>query len=551
MPIRPSSLSEAASTYDAIVVGSGYGGGVSASRLARMGLRVALFERGRLWRPGDFPITTRARRQAVRLTGRAPKFGDPLGLYSLSIGTGLSVLSATGLGGSSLINAGVTLRPDLTRLRRLGWPTAVTDDGLFVEGLARAEAMLGPASATDPERFAKFGGMRRLAEASTLPITAPPMTIANQPGTNAAGVQQPACRSCGDCWSGCNAGAKTTVANTYIVDAVDHGAHVFCESLVASIAKADSGWFIDVRDTADARARRRIAASILVLAAGTLGTNELLLRARRDGLPLSDRLGSNFSANGDDLVIASRFSTPVYAIATGFPPQAPRGAPVVGPHSVSLIDLGDADGPLWVHDGTMLAVMASLAPLEQVLKLNLIEAFRLWREGVWGDDLSRTQIMYVVGHDAAAGRLVLVKDHVAVEWPGYSMAPERVRAEAKVRALIERAGAEFGDNPFAIPAFGGNRIIAHPLGGCAMAETSAQGVIAHDGRVFDPSGGADAVHAGLYVCDGAALPSALGVSPLLSITALAERAMMLTARRLHRTLDVASRPVRPVRDALM
>src|SRR5262245_45375237 len=104
--------------YDAVVIGSGYGGGVAAWRLSRMGLRVALLEQGRLWRPGDFPTTARARRKATSLTGRAPKLGDPLGLYYLSVGKGVTVFGASGLGGCSLINAGIVLRPDLHRLRK-------------------------------------------------------------------------------------------------------------------------------------------------------------------------------------------------------------------------------------------------------------------------------------------------------------------------------------------------------------------------------------------------------------------------------------------------
>jgi cholesterol oxidase len=84
---------EAMPVYDAVVIGSGYGGGVAASRLARMGLRLALLEQGRLWRPGDFPITGKARLKALRLTGRAPKLGDPAGLYYLSVGKGLTYLA--------------------------------------------------------------------------------------------------------------------------------------------------------------------------------------------------------------------------------------------------------------------------------------------------------------------------------------------------------------------------------------------------------------------------------------------------------------------------
>ena len=537
--------------YDAVVIGSGYGGGVAASRLARMGLRLALLEQGRLWRPGDFPITAKARRKAMRLTGRAPKLGDPSGLYYLSVGKGLTVFGASGLGGGSLINAGVVLRPDLVRLRKAGWPDAVVSDGLLLKGLDRAEAMLGVAPVPEPERFAKFGGMRKAAEASGRSLQLPPMTISHTPGPNIAGVLQYACRYCGDCWSGCNVGAKNTVGITYIADAVDHGATVFCQARAQSISKTEGGWEVVVEDLSKPGMSRRIEAPIVVLAAGTLGTNELLLRAQQRGLKLSAKLGEKFSANGDDLVVAGRLDEPVNAVATGFPPQGPPGAAPVGPHSMAMIDLSDEHGPLWVHDGTMLAMMAAFAPLKELLELKVGGAFRLLKEGIYGDEMSRAQLLYIVAHDDASGRLRLQDEHVVVDWPGYSGAPERVRAEQKVKEMIESMGGTFNANPFTMTAFGGNRIIAHPLGGCAMGETVEAGVVAPDGRVFDPTKGARGVHDGLYVCDGAAVPSAVGVSPLLTITALAERAMILAAERLRRKLDVDTAPPRPVRDAAM
>ena len=306
MVFATKTVGEAMPVYDAVVIGSGYGGGVAASRLARMGLRLAVLEQGRHWRPGDFPTTAKARRKATRLTGRAPKLGDPAGLYYLSVGKGLTVFGASGLGGGSLINAGVVLRPDLGRLRKAGWPDAVVSDGLLLKGLARAEAMLGVAPVPGPERFAKFAGMRRAAEASGRSVQLPSMTISHSPGPNAAGVMQYACRHCGDCWSGCNVGAKNTVGITYIADAVDHGATVLCESRAQSISKTESGWEIVVQDLSKAGASRRIEAPIVVLAAGTLGTNELLLRAQQRGLELSAKLGEKFSANGDDLVFAEQ-----------------------------------------------------------------------------------------------------------------------------------------------------------------------------------------------------------------------------------------------------
>src|SRR6476646_10403608 len=309
MAFATKTVGEAMPVYDAVVIGSGYGGGVAASRLARMGLRLAVLEQGRLWRPGDFPTTGKARLKTLRLTGRA-KLGDPAGLYYLSVGRGLTVFGASGLGGGSLINAGVTLRPDLGRLRKAGWPDAVVGDGLLLEGLARAETMLGVAPVPGPERFAKLAGMRRLADASGRSVQLPPMTISHSPGPNVAGVMQYACRHCGDCWSGCNVGAKNTVGITYIADAVDHGAAVFCESRAQSISKTGSGWEIVVEDLSEAGASRRIEAPIVVLAAGTMGTNELLLRAQQRGLELSAKLGEKFSANGDDFVFASNLDVP-------------------------------------------------------------------------------------------------------------------------------------------------------------------------------------------------------------------------------------------------
>ncbi|MEI9899068.1 MAG: GMC family oxidoreductase N-terminal domain-containing protein [Hyphomicrobium sp.] len=229
------------------------------------------------------------------------------------------MFGASGLGGGSLINAGIALRPDLDRLRKAGWPNAVVGDGLLSKGLALAETMLDVAPVPDPERFLKYAGMRKAAEASGLAVQLPAMTISHAPGRNIAGVMQHACRHCGDCWSGCNVGAKNTVGVTYIADAIDHGATVFCESRAQSISRTGSGWQVVVEDLAPQGASFRLEAPIVVLAAGTLGTNELLLRAQQHGLKLSAKLGERFSANGDDLVVAGKLEVPVNAVRHGIP----------------------------------------------------------------------------------------------------------------------------------------------------------------------------------------------------------------------------------------
>lgn len=537
--MRVESASALAPEYDAIVIGSGYGGGVAASRLARMGFSVAVLEQGRHWQPGEFPSSTKAKRKTTRVTGRLGGIGDPSGMYRMTVGKGLTVFAATGLGGGSLINAGAALRPNMRLLREFGWPSALLDDGLFELGLSLGEDMFGVSPIPDPMRFGKFGSMHRAASATDTRLNIQNLTIAHRAGENAAGVMQEACTHCGDCWSGCNNNAKSTVGITYVADAVNHGAMVFCQSRADLIAKSADSWNVEVKDLSGARADRKISAPILVLAAGTLGTNELLLRARDRGLPLSNLLGERFSANGDDLVIATGLPAPVRAVATGCPSRAPEGMPPVGAHSMAWFDLGEGSAPLSMHDGTMLTMMAGISPYKELLQGGFARAFRLMRGGIYGDEQSRAQIFYLVGRDDARGSVRLHKGNVVVDWPEYSDCPDRIAAEKKAKAMIEKMGGTFQANPFALKLFGGNRIIAHPLGGCGMAETVSRGVVAPDGQVFDPTAGAAGVHEGLYVCDAAAIPTSVGVSPLLTITAIAERAMILAARRLGRSLDVS------------
>src|SRR5262249_26349691 len=157
-------------------------------------------------------------------------------------------------------------------------------DGLLAEGFRRARAWLSPQS--DP-RAASYTKFKSLAAAGAgigpAPI-APTITVSFDAMINRAGVAQPACTRCGDCCAGCNVGAKTSVALTYLTDAARNGAELFTHASVRHIAKApDGSWVVHVRRldaNGAASVEMTLTAPVVVLGAGTLGTNEILLRSR-------------------------------------------------------------------------------------------------------------------------------------------------------------------------------------------------------------------------------------------------------------------------------
>ncbi|MBS0243205.1 MAG: GMC family oxidoreductase N-terminal domain-containing protein, partial [Proteobacteria bacterium] len=296
------SLDRLKPSYDVIVVGSGYGGGVAASRLARAGKRVCVLERGREFLTGEFPSRFPELRSQMRVRGRSASFGPESALYDVRLGEDMHVLVASGLGGGSLVNAGVSLRPDRRVFDDPVWPGQIRQDGTLEEGFARARTWIRPANHPRAAEMTKFKALAASASALGKAPVNPQVAVNFAGGVNAAGLEQPPCTLCGDCCAGCNVGAKNTVAVTYLPDAAAHGAEMFTEVRVSHVMRlADGKWRV-TGDRFDgprngANGQVTIDAAMVVLAAGTLGSTEILLRSREKGLGLSDRLGTRFSAN--------------------------------------------------------------------------------------------------------------------------------------------------------------------------------------------------------------------------------------------------------------
>ncbi len=530
-PLWDAQSEVAAETFDVLIVGSGYGGGVSASRLSRAGLKVAVLERGREVVTGEFPSRFPEMRHEMRVTGKKMKVGSETGLYDVRLGDDMHVLVGCGLGGGSLVNAGVALRPDPRVFADPIWPGQIAQDGLLDKGYQLARKWLQPAR--DPEAFnrTKAKALAQAAEVTDTKPIAPEVVVSFEDNISSGGIAQPACTGCGDCCGGCNIGAKNTVALTYLPDAVRHGARLFTHARVSHIAPGRTRrWQIEATPVgADARnaAPLTIEADTVILSAGTLGSTEILLRSKTKGLSLSDTVGQRFSANGDIIAFGYDADIPVQAVGVGHPMKeglTPTGAAVTA--QLEIKDDQTLDHELCVQEGVLPSSLAPMLPVMFVPNGRLLGALKSLISGVYSGPLSRLQTFFAVSHDSSSGRFELEGDQLALKWPNAADEPVYKRMDKLLDSLVTNVGGSYVKNPLAGSVMGHQPATAHPLGGCAMARDAGGGVIDHKCRIF--KGGADetAVHDGLYVIDGAIIPRSLGVNPLLTITALAERAML-------------------------
>ncbi|MFO7805807.1 MAG: GMC family oxidoreductase N-terminal domain-containing protein [Paracoccaceae bacterium] len=591
--------------FDAVIIGSGYGGSIAASRLAATGKSVCVLERGREIIPGQYPTDLEHAREEVEVvTARAGRLNSQSnGMMQLRLGKDVHVIVGNGLGGGSLVNAGVSIVPDM-RVFDSGWPDIYLpdDDPLDCEPVsgdaqkrrprrrnaltdyfARVMTNLGAAKLPEDRTPPKLAALKQSAAAMNQDFDRADINVTFESGPNAFGFHQAGCTMCGNCCSGCNYGAKNTLLMNYLPDAHRSGARIVTEAEVMTVAPDGAGWSVSVRDrttSCDDAAPRKITGDMVVLAAGTLGSTEILERSVRagTGLTLSKKLGSKFSTNGDALGFGFGANlpgsqgkqgkdvrpTPLYSIGAGAgAPVTPSGTPYTpcpempGPCITGVIRVDmDHDSPLdhgmLIEDGTAPGPFATIYPpalfLQDVLTANFsdfpdaqtrLEALKKLGEGIesgtdpaslsYSGVMTRLQSYLVMSHDESSGNLVFVpgedgNGHVSVDWPDAGDTAAYRRDDARLKQAAEAIWADYVPNPIRAEGFGRNIVSVHPLGGCPMADTEADGVTDADCRVYKGDG-ANGIYETLLVCDGSVVPRCLGVNPLLTISAITERAM--------------------------
>ena len=589
---------------DILIIGSGYGGSFAARELAAPDTSVWVMERGREYALGDFPEDIGMLPGHVRMH-TAPD-ADPIGntnaLLDFRRYQQVSVLLANGLGGGSLINAGVAVRPPASLLEHPAWPdhyrNSAAERSTLWSAMAEVEAQLQAGPLDGVQALKKFKALDKLGRSMGREAEPAPLTIASVDQISPAGVSQKACTRCGNCFTGCNVGAKNTLVTHVVPDAVRRGARFYTGATALEVLPWDGPeqttpngrkvrWRVAMVCTqgqgqASTRREFEVLAHTVILAAGTLGSSEILLKSPQ--VASSALLGTRFSTNGDVLALGWGMKDQTNGMAQPGTDTATLQAPDdrVGPTITGIvraeIALADADRrTVLIEEGAVpsaltQAVLALGASLSLPHRYTGPEGPAYYGQGYGVDrlatppDMARHAMLLLgMGPDDADGTMTLKARATGapaldITWPEKGAGPDSPYYRGVHKwlgsAAAQPAGGGFGGgdylpNPLwqALPAdfqeiAGGDKptqgMTVHPLGGCGMGDDVRSGVVDWRGTVFK-RGDAGGVHEGLHVLDGAMLPTAVGVNPFLTISALS----LVAARSIRASLAMVDRPALP------
>lgn len=510
--------------YDFIIIGSGFGGSVSAMRLSEKGYSVLILEKGKRYSEQDFPKTN----WNVRKYLWAPLF-KCFGIQAITLLNKVMVLHGVGVGGGSLVYANTLMTPPDEVFKKKDWPKPFDWQSELAPHYETARKMLGVTQNKIMNEGEKALEQVSLAMNCHETYHATEVGVFfGEPGVNVSdpyfkgqGPDRTGCTGCGACMVGCPIGAKNTLDKNYLYFAEKQGTKILAERTALSLRRdSDNHWSIETKSSTRIFGphRESYRAKNVILAAGVLGTLEILFnnRDRYKTLPLlSPRLGEIVRTNNESLLGASSLdSSKDYskgiAIGSAFHPDAdtkienvryPAGSDFMRLLAVPLAGKGNA----LVRLGKMFLSFAMNLPgyLKQIFlkdwsKATTILLFMQSYEGhlklTWGRTINRLGLK-----------------GLKAQGPGVQSYYEEAQTAAKILAKEVKGVPSnvISEVMLGVPA------TAHILGGAIMGQSPHEGVIDANHQVHG--------YPGLYVCDASVIPCNLAVNPSLTISALAER----------------------------
>ncbi|UCF28790.1 MAG: GMC family oxidoreductase [Chloroflexota bacterium] len=514
--------------YDAIVIGSGFGGSVSALRLTELGFKVAVLEQGRRFTNDDFLKARESMRELFWLPGLGMK-----GPFTQRFFKHVNIVGGVGVGGGSLVYAAVLLEPKVDFYQDKAWSNLGIDwQAELKPHFQTASSMLGKTICPTDDLQDKW--LQQTAErmgagdrfgAVPLGTYFGPEYEVPDPFFNGDGPPRHGCTKCGACMSGCAENAKNSLDKNYLYLAEGKGAKIIPQRKATLIRQFEGGYAVETIDPLNPRAGQypELSAKKLILSAGVLGTLELLLRSRAAGLlpELSTVLGQQVRTNSE--AITAILSDEEEVDLT----RGPAVSSSFHPNAYTHIDQNRVPASYWF----MKLYAGPLVDGDQPLKRSLrtlgtflsspkrsTASFRARKD--WHKRITLLATMQNLDNQMA---FTWDRDLFSGYRPGLCsvrvtglQAPTYIAEANQASRIFAQVSGGIPYNSL-IEGVLNMSVTAHILGGCAIGADPQSGVIDSDHQVFG--------YPGMYVVDGSALPANVGVNPSLTITALAERAM--------------------------